>query len=56
MGSPMSVSVANLVMEDVEERALVSYDVELPFWKRCVDDVCTVIPKKQSSAFPPTFQ
>ena len=56
MGSPVSVSVANLVMEDVEERALASYDVELPFWKRYVDDVCTFIPKKESLAFPPTFQ
>ena len=31
MGSPVSVSVANLVMENVEERALASYDVQLPF-------------------------
>ena len=31
-------------MEDVEERALASYDVQLPFWKRYVDDICTVVP------------
>ena len=30
-GSPVSVLFANLVMEDVEESALASYDVELPF-------------------------
>ena len=47
MSSPVSVSVANLVMEDVEERALYSYDVQLPFWKRSVDDVCTVVPKNR---------
>ena len=36
MGSPVSVAVANLAMEDVENRAL---DIHLPFWKRFVDDV-----------------
>ena len=45
MGSPVSVSVANLVMEDVEERALASFDIQLPFWKRYVDDTCTAVPR-----------
>ena len=31
MGSPVSVLVANLVMEDVEEQALTSLDIQLPF-------------------------
>jgi len=26
-------------MEDVEERALASYNIQLPFWKRYVDDM-----------------
>ena len=34
----------HLVMEDVEKRSLALYDVQLPFWKRYVDDVCTVVP------------
>ena len=34
-------------MEDVEDRALSSYDVQLPFWKRYVCDVCTVVPKNR---------
>ena len=45
MGSPVSVTVANLVMVDVEEHAIESYDIILPFWKRYVDDVCTIVPK-----------
>ena len=42
MGSLVSVSI---VMEDVEERALATYDVQLPFWKSYVDDVCNVVHK-----------
>ncbi len=44
MGSPVSVTVANLVMEDVEERALQSYHSPPLFWKRYIDDVCAVEP------------
>ena len=43
MGSQVSVSVANLVMEDIEERALSTFSVSLPFWKRYADDTCTVV-------------
>ena len=43
MGSPISVVVANLGMEDVEERALSSAPHRPPFWKRYMDDVCTVV-------------
>ena len=34
MGSPVSVIVADLVMECVEERALRSFRKKLRFWKR----------------------
>ena len=44
MSSPVSVTIANHFMEDVEDLALSSYDIQLPFWKRYVDDVCTVVP------------
>lgn len=45
MGSPVSVTVANLVMEDVEGRALATTNVPLRFWKRF--DTCTALPWSQ---------
>ena len=36
MGSPVSAVIANLVMEDVEQRALASTPVSPSFWKRFV--------------------
>lgn len=50
MGSPVSVTVANLVVEDVEERALVSFPYPLPFWKRYVDDSCMRSPPVWSTS------
>ena len=43
MGSPVSVAVANLVMEDIESRALSSFPSPPVFWKRYVDDVCCAV-------------
>ena len=51
MGSPVSVIVANLVMEDVEERALNSYSNPPKFWKRYVDDVCVAMKKYKINDF-----
>ena len=44
MGSPVSVTFANLVTEDVEERELATTDIPLRFWKRYADDMCTALP------------
>ena len=43
MGSPVSVVVADLVMEDIESRALTSFPSPPCFWKRYVDDTCCAI-------------
>ena len=51
MGSPVSVVIANLVMEHVEEQALESYTNPPRFWKRYVDDVCCAIPRSEVSLF-----
>ena len=42
-GSPVSVTIADLVMEDIEQRALSSFHTSPMFWKRYVDDTCTAI-------------
>ena len=51
MGSPVSVTVANLVMEDVEERALTLFPSTPPFWKKYIDDTYTALRLNQLAAF-----
>ena len=43
--SPVSVVVANLVMEDVEERAIDSFGQPPRVWKRFVDDTFVILDK-----------
>ena len=43
MGPPVSVTIANLVMEGVEERAMATTDILLCFWKWYVNDTCTAL-------------
>ena len=51
MGSPVSVVVAEIVMQKIEKEALASYDLTLPFWFRYVDDTITALPSEHIDAF-----
>ena len=43
MGLPVPAVIANMVMEDVEQRALATSPVKPFFWKRYVDDVISAV-------------
>jgi hypothetical protein len=51
MGSPVSVTVANLVMEEIEDVALSTFEHAPQFWKRYVDDTITALPEDTVSHF-----
>ena len=46
MGSPISVKIANLVIESVEEGAMSTFLNPPKFWKRYVNDTFVIIKKK----------
>ena len=48
MGSPVSAVIANMVMEDVEQRALATSPVKPFFWKRYVDDVISAVSRNEA--------
>ena len=50
MGSPVSVVVANLFMEEVERAALQSFTHPVKTWKRFVDDTFVIIGKEHVDA------
>ena len=54
MGSPVSPIVANLFMEDLEQRAMESASEELrpALWKRYVDDTLEVIKRGKVDEWP----
>ena len=49
MGSPVSVVVAKIVMQNIEEQALATYGETLPLWLRYVDDTITDVTKSMNS-------
>ena len=51
MGSPVSVVIVNLVMEDIEERALTTFHPPPHFWRCCVEDTFTALPCDQVQQF-----
>ena len=51
MGSPVSVVIANMVIEDVEQKALANSPVKPFFWKRYVDDVISTVSENEAEHF-----
>ena len=49
MGSPVSLVVANLVVEDVEKRAIENFSHPPKIWLRYVDDAFVIIEQKIGS-------
>ena len=45
MGSPISVVVAEIVIQNIEEQALATYTRTIPLWLRYVDDTFTAVHK-----------
>jgi len=43
MGSPLSPIIADLVMRDLEERALETLGLLLPFYVRYIDDIAMTV-------------
>ena len=55
MGSPVSVIVANLCMEVIEEQAIQSATTPPKTWKRFVDDSFAIIDKNDITSFHDTL-
>ena len=51
MGSPVSVTAANLVMEDVEDKALATTNVAVKFGNRYMNDTCMALAASKCEAF-----
>ena len=51
MGSPVSTVIANLYMEEFEERAIATATYKPKIWKRYVDDTFTVLGKDYVDGF-----
>ena len=51
MGSPVSVVVAEIVMQNIEEQALSTYTKTLPLWLSYVDDTFTAVHKDEMDTF-----
>ena len=51
MGSPVSAVIANVFMEDFEERVIASAIYKPKIWKRYVDDTFTILDRDQVDGF-----
>jgi len=55
MGSPLSPIIADIVMQDLEKKALEGLKKEIPFYYRYVDDILTAIPRQRTTELLDSF-
>jgi len=51
MGSPISVVLAELTMQHIERKIFSQTPIELPLWKRYLDDIIAIIPNDKINEF-----
>ena len=51
MGSPVSVVLAKIAMQNVEKQALATYSETLPLWLLYADDTITAVHKNKIDEF-----
>ena len=51
MGSTVSVVVAEIVMQNIEEQALATYSETLPLWIRYIDNTITAVHENKIDEF-----
>ena len=51
IGSPVSVVVAEIVMQNIKEQGLATYTRTIPLWIRYVDDTFTAVHKDEIDDF-----
>ena len=58
LGSPVSVVVTEIVMQNIEDQALATYSQTVPLWLRYVDDTITntAVHEKKNRRVPRTLQ
>lgn len=55
MGFPLSPVIADITLQDLEERAIESLPITLPFYYRYVDDIALAVPSSMSNDLLQTF-
>jgi len=55
MGSPLSPILADIVMQDLEEKAIKNLDIDFPLYYRYVDDILLLTPESKVNTILNTF-
>jgi len=55
MSSPLSPIIAEIVLQDLEKKALGLLSIGIPFYRRYVDDIALATPRHKINEFLNTF-